>query len=252
MPAAYDSYNYPSYWEGREYEHSSEVLAIKAFLSKIPKIQTILEIGAGFGRILPAYIVRAKKVILSDPSNRLLKIARQKYSAKKSVRIIQSSVENLPRKIRKGSCDLVIMVRVLHHLRDLDATFTSISRIAKDNGYLILEFANKRHLKATILEFLRGNLTFPLDIFPQDKRSIKSRKKKTLPFFNYHPDIVIEKLREHGFKILEKRSVSNIRSQTLKKILPLEFLLALEKLLQRSLSYFNFGPSIFVLARKKG
>ena len=49
MPAAYDNYDYPAYWKGREYEHSSEFLAIKEMLLKIPRISRSIEIGAGFG-----------------------------------------------------------------------------------------------------------------------------------------------------------------------------------------------------------
>jgi hypothetical protein len=53
MPAAYDTYDYPSYWEGRDYEHGSEEIAIKGFLNRIAKIKTALEIGAGYGRLVP-------------------------------------------------------------------------------------------------------------------------------------------------------------------------------------------------------
>ena len=64
MPAAYDSFDYPSYWEGREYEHNSELIALRRLISLIPKIDTLLEIGAGFGRLTPEYLYRAKRIIL--------------------------------------------------------------------------------------------------------------------------------------------------------------------------------------------
>ena len=62
MPAAYDNYDYPAYWKGREYEHSSEFLAIKEILLKIPKVDRSIEIGAGFGRLLPIYQFRVKRL----------------------------------------------------------------------------------------------------------------------------------------------------------------------------------------------
>ena len=37
MPAAYDKYDYPSYWIGRDYEHGSEVIAIEGFLKIFQK-----------------------------------------------------------------------------------------------------------------------------------------------------------------------------------------------------------------------
>jgi len=72
MPAAYDSYDYPSYWKGRDYEHKSEFLAIRKLISKISEMGRVVEIGAGFGRLLPSYYFRAKKVYLTDPSGKLI------------------------------------------------------------------------------------------------------------------------------------------------------------------------------------
>ena len=72
MGAHYDSYDYPAYWQDRDYEHNSEIEAIKAFLGKIPEINNILDIGTGYGRLTPTYSFRAKKIILSDPSSKLL------------------------------------------------------------------------------------------------------------------------------------------------------------------------------------
>ncbi len=204
MPAAYDTYDYPAYWQGREYEHESEIIAIKAFLKKIPKIKKILEIGSGFGRLTPFYEYRASKIILADPSSKLLKVAREKMTGKK-IRFVHSKIENLKDQLRGNCVDLIVIVRVLHHIENLDEALPIIQNLLKKNGYLILEFANKKHLKATVCEFLKGNLTFPLEIFPLDKRSPKSVKKKTLPFVNYHPDQIVEKLESRGFFFILKR-----------------------------------------------
>jgi ubiquinone/menaquinone biosynthesis C-methylase UbiE len=248
MAAAYDTYDYPSYWIGREYEHEAEIIAVNSFLRLIPKINCVLDVGAGYGRLIPTFLYRAKKIIVSDPSVKLLKIARKKFTGK-NVRFIQSSLENLPNKIRRNSADLIITVRVLHHIKDLNKALSITQRLLKKNGYFILEFANKSHVKATICEFLKGNFTFPLEIFPQDKRSVKNKNKKTLPFVNYHPDQVIEKLKSLGFTIIEVRSVSNVRSPLIKRLIPKEVLLFFEKHTQKILAPLNFGPSIFVLAK---
>src|SRR3989344_3190733 len=247
MPAAYDYYDYPSYWKGRDYEHEAEVFAVKSFLKKIPHIKTLLDIGSGYGRLTASYLSTASNVILSDPSVKLLNIAKKTYKDKK-VSFIQSKLENLPKRLKNDSIDLIIIIRVLHHLKNLDNSLPIVSGLLKKEGFLILEFANKKHLKALICEFLKGNLTFPLEIFPQEK--CKKSKKKRLPFFNYHPDQILSKLSGNGFKILEVRSVSNIRNQLLKKFLPKKVLIFIEKSTQRLLSKINFGPSIFVLAQK--
>ena len=251
MAAAYDTFDYPSYWIGREYEHKSEVLALRAFLSKIKSIKTILEIGAGFGRLTPTYAYRAKKIILSDPSSRTLKVARTAFKDKKNIKYIHSSLENLPKKLRNGSIDLIIMVRVVHHLEDIDNGFKIVNKLLAPGGYFIFEFANKKHIKATIRHILKGNFSFSRDFSTTDIRSQKSIKKGTIPFLNYHPEKIKSLLRNYGFEVIEKRSVSNIRSSPLKNVFATELLLSLEKLFQRPFSVFDFGPSIFILAKKK-
>jgi ubiquinone/menaquinone biosynthesis C-methylase UbiE len=253
MPAAYDTYDYPAYWDNRDYEHASEFLAIKKMLLKIPKVDRSIEVG--FGRLLPSYMFRVKKIVLSDPSARLISKARAKYKESlllrgKEIEFIQSTLGNLKNSKKAKSFDLCIMVRVLHHIENIDKAFLDISRLLKDKGYFILEFPNKSHLKASIKKIWAGDLTYPLNIFPVDIRHKKNIKKRTLPFINYHPDQVIEKIEEAGFEIIETRSVSNIRSTFMKRLFPLSFLLDLENLLQIPLSKVNFGPSFFVLARK--
>lgn len=252
MPAAYDTYDYPSYWKGREYEHKSEFLAIRKLISKISIVGKVLEIGAGFGRLLPAYHFRAKKVILTDPSAKLISKAAKKYQRYKNVETYQSKLQSLKNKKRFKNLDLCIMVRVLHHIEDIDTAFKTINDLLSKRGYFILEFPNKSHLKASVRNILKGDITFPINIFPIDIRSKKSIKKGTLPFINYHPDQIIEKLKDNNFEIVEIRSVSNIRSSLLKRLFPVNTLVDIEKHLQIPFAKINFGPSIFVLARKKG
>jgi ubiquinone/menaquinone biosynthesis C-methylase UbiE len=249
MSAHYDTYDYPSYWVGRDYEHGVEIITIRAFLERIPKIKTVLEIGAGFGRLTPCYLYRGKKIILSDPSSKLLAIAKQTFP-QKNVSTLHSSLEKLPSKIRPHSVNLAIMVRVLHHINDIDSTFKTIDKLVAKGGYLILEFPNKKHFKTTLLQFLKGNFVYPMELDTVDKTSLVNRRNKTLPFLNFHPDIIIAKLKENGFTIIERRSVSNLRDSFLKKIFPINFLLSLSELIQLPLGHINFGPSIFLLAKK--
>lgn len=251
MPAAYDTYNYPSYWDEREYEHASEVIAIKKFLTKIPEIDSLIDIGSGYGRLVSTYVYRIKKIALADPSAKLLSLSRKKYAKYKSkFRFIHSKLENLPGKIRT-KYDLAILVRVLHHIEDSDQALEVVCNLLNPRGYLILEFPNKSHFKAVLTEFKKGNFTFPIDIFPKDIRSKRNIKNNTLPFINYHPDVIYKKLEDAGFDIIEVRSVSNFRNILFKNILPIETLLALEEMVQKLFFRFRFGPSIFILARKR-
>jgi hypothetical protein len=143
------------------------------------------------------------------------------------------------------------MIRVMHHLKDPKEAFKAIDHLLAPNGYVIVEFANKLHGKKILKNFLKGNFTFPLEIFPTDIRSKKNKKKGTLPFLNFHPDTIIEEMEKLSFKIKSTRSVSNIRSSFFKTNLPIDLLLQIERNIQVPLSKLNFGPSIFILAQKK-
>ncbi|CAN5327847.1 hypothetical protein BH10PAT1_BH10PAT1_3720 [soil metagenome] len=252
MPAYYDSYDYSSYWNGREYEHESEVIAIRELLKKIRSVDKALEIGGGFGRLLPFYVYRTKSTTLTEPSSQLLSLAKKNLSRYKNVKFIQSTLENIVKKTKKRSFGLVLMVRVMHHMESADKTFAEIEELVTDNGYFILEFANKIHFKNVIEHFWKKDFGFINNKETIDIRSAKSKKKKTILFVNYHPSLIKETLAKHGFEIIETRSVSNIRSVFMKKHLPKTFLLEIERYLQIPLSYIYFGPSIFVLAKKRG
>lgn len=252
MAAYYDGYDYSSYWDGREYEHESEVIAIRKIFHKIKKIDRSLEVGGGFGRLMPYYVYRTKTAILSEPSSKLLSLAKSRLKSYKNIKFVQSTLTNLPKKIRKGSIDLVMMIRVMHHITDPDEAFKIINSLLSENGYFILEFANKIHFKNVIEHLAKKDLKFITNKESIDVRSEKAKKKKMITFLNYHPSLIKEKLINNGFEILDILSVSNIRSPYMKERLPKNALLEIEKVLQKPMSYMYFGPSIFVLARKKG
>ncbi len=252
MSAHYDSYDYSAYWTGREYEHESEVIALREFLNKIPKINRAIELGGGFGRLVPYYIYRTKNTILTDASAKLLSIAKRDLSRFKNLKIMQSTIEHVSAKVKSKSFELVLMVRVMHHLSDPGQVFETVNNLLAPNGYFIFEFANKIHFKNLSNHILKGDFKYLNDRETIDVRSEKSKRKKTIAFLNYHPEVIKDELKKHGFDIIEMRSVSNIRSPYLKKHLPKTVLLEIEKSMQKPLSYAYFGPSMFVLARKKG
>lgn len=253
MAAHYDSYDYVQYWDGRNYEHESEAVAITSFLDIINRpLSSIADIGCGFGRLYPIYKNSTKHIHLVEPSKKLLSKAKEilsKRTKNKKVTFQQSSVENLPNILKP--VDALLMIRVMHHLQDPMKGLTALSDCIKPGGYLILEFANKMHGKAQLKQLRAGNLLYPFEIFPEDKRSTVNKTDTCIPFYNYHPDIIFSYLKDLNFDILETRSVSNIRSRRLKRILPLRALIEFERKLQKPLAKVHFGPSIFVLAHKK-
>jgi hypothetical protein len=61
---------------------------------------------------------------------------------------------------------------------------------------------------------------------------------------------VIGQLAAAGLNLVDKLSVSNLRSEKLKKLLPTGVMLAAERAAQRRLAKHDFGPSIFLELRR--
>jgi ubiquinone/menaquinone biosynthesis C-methylase UbiE len=247
--AHYDDFDYPAYWTHRNYEHQSEEIALKAFLDIIGKKENLIDIGCGFGRIVPIYKNSAKKITLSDPSQSLLDIAKKNLGTK-NITYVHSEVKDLPKKLKNKKYETLLFIRVMHHIISPDEAIQILSSLSAKRGYLIIEFANKINAKAIFKNITKGNFTFLMDIFPIDLRSKRNKQTGSISFHNYHPDSILELLKKHNLKTIQIRSVSNIRSQFIKKHIPISILLWVEKALQRALGKIYFGPSIFILAKK--
>jgi ubiquinone/menaquinone biosynthesis C-methylase UbiE len=250
MPAPYDSYDYLSYWEDRSFEDCCERLALERFLKKIGRQETIIDIGGGFGRLLSLYAPLFKKCWVTDPSERLLAMGRELNKGIKNVTFRKASLPRLP--FAKNSFDTVLTIRVSHHLRELRPAFIETGRLLKPEGFFILEVANKIHFLARVKALLTGDFSFVQNLEPIEKRSQENIRSRAIIFSNHHPKKVIQELEETGFVVKEILSVSNFRRPFLKKILPHAWLLSGEKFCQKPFGQFFFGPSIFILAQKRG
>lgn len=250
MTALYDdsSFDYQSYWRGRTYEDRAEKIALKKFLQIIPKKGTILDIGAGFGRLTPQYAPLFKKSILLDPSQKLLSQAKKLQKKYPNLILKRGVVEKLPEEA--GSVDVVLTVRTFHHLKNPQRAVAEIFRVLKPGGFLILEFANKIRFKNILKAIFTLNFSFFTNHQP-----VQVGKKIEVPFFSYHPNQIKTLLLASGFRIIKTLSVSNFRHPLIKKIIPLKILLWLEDCFSSISAHFSlfqfWGPSIFILAQKK-
>ncbi|MFH1407808.1 MAG: class I SAM-dependent methyltransferase, partial [Patescibacteria group bacterium] len=157
------NYDYKFYWKKRSYEHNCEVIALKKLLPK--KGNSIIDIGAGFGRLFPVYESRFKEVILFEPSKKLLEQARDNIN-KSTIDKVFFRIGKIPIRDRPKlglsliEYDCVLMVRVAHHLEDLNSAIASVSKIIKKDGVFILEFANKIHFLNILKNSARLNFGF--------------------------------------------------------------------------------------------
>lgn len=238
-------YNYQDYWQGREYEHAAEEMAIRRLL-RGRRFELAVDVGGGYGR-LSKYLTRfSKKVILAEPSQQQLDIA--KMYLKDTPQVERQLWQAADLKLKAGQADLVLVVRVLHHLPDPTPEFAEIARVLKPGGTFLLEFANDAHFLNRIRYGLRGK---GVPRTPVDIRSEANRKKGEIAFVNHHPKTVINWLTEAGFEVEATLSGSNLRSPTLKRLVGKKPLLAVEKVLQPVLAPLYFGPSVWLRLRKK-
>jgi ubiquinone/menaquinone biosynthesis C-methylase UbiE len=238
------SHNYLKYWEGRDYENASEEAAISRLI-KGRHFKHAVDVGGGYGRLCVLLENFADKVTLAEPSQQQLDIAKAFLKDHPEVERKLLQADDL--KFTDSSVGLLTMIRVMHHLPDPMPEFSEIHRVLANDGVFILELANNAHARNRIKYGLKGK-GIPAE--PVDIRSPQNQREEEIPFVNHNPKTVIKQLEKAGFEVEKVLSVSNLRSTTVKKIVPKNVMLSVEKLLQPTLAKISFGPSIFLLLRK--
>ncbi len=140
-------HNYLQYWDNRQYEHAAEEIAIKRLL-KNKTFDTAIDVGGGYGRLSVLLTEFAKEVYLCEPSKQQLDIAKEFLKDKPPVKTVLTQASNLP--FEDASIDLALVVRVIHHIPDPSTEFAEISRVLKNGGYFLIEFANYANFKNRI------------------------------------------------------------------------------------------------------
>lgn len=237
-------HNYLKYWQGREYEHAAEEIAIRKLLHG-RHFRHAVDVGGGYGRLCLLLEEYADRVTLAEPSRQQLDIAANFLKSHPEIdrRLVQAS--DMP--FEDGSIDLLTIIRVMHHLPDPAPELREISRVLSSDGYAIIEMANYMHIRNRLKHLRRGER---MPVKPIDIRSAANRREEEIPFVNHNPHTVTRQLEHAGLSVETVLSVSNLRSVRLKKLMPREVMLGAEKLLQRPLANVYFGPSIFFLVRK--
>ena len=238
-------YNYQDYWAGREYEHAAEEMAIRRMLKGM-HFNHGVDVGGGYGRLSKFLVQFADKVTLAEPSQQQLDMAKIYLKDTPEVKreLLQASDLKMPAK----SADLVLVVRVLHHLPDPMPELKEIARVLKPGGIFILEFANDAHFLNRVRYGVRGKKVPVRPVSIQDEAKVKAGE---LPFVNHHPKAIIEMLQKAGFEVDSALSGSNLRSPRVKKVLGKNVLLDVEKVMQPLLAPIYFGPSVWLKLTRK-
>lgn len=239
------SHNYLHYWSGRDYEHAAEEIAIRKLL-RGKHFKNAVDVGGGYGRLCLLLEKYSDDVTLAEPSQQQLDIARDFLKDHPEIKRQLMQADEL--KFEDGSVELLTMIRVMHHLPDPAPEFSEIARVLADDGCAIIEVANYLHMRNRLKHLARRER---MPVKPVDIRSEANRRDDEIAFVNHNPYTVIRQLEHAGLEVAATLSVSNLRSTKLKQLLPKSVMLGAERALQRPLSGFYFGPSVFFLVRKR-
>ena len=226
-----------TFWDSgsRRYEDLCEARAIRRLLPR--KGGRLLELGAGAGRNSLRYS-GYESLVLLDYSRTQLRQARERLGISGRFLYVAADVYNIP--FASGLFDGATMIRTLHHMSEPPAALREVRRVLAPQSAFLLEYANKRNLKA-ILRFL----------FRRQKwNPFSPDSVEYLPLnFDFHPHSVRAWLESAGFRIRDQATVSHFRIGLLKKAVPAGILAYLDSLLGYTGNLWQYSPSVFVLSQ---
>ncbi len=228
------------FWEGqgREYEDLAERIALRHLLP--PRGRRIVELGASFGRLADLYR-GYDQVILLDYAKSGLREAQERLGRSERYIYVAADIYHLP--LAPGACDTAVTVRVLHHLADIPAALAQIAATLQPGGTYVVEYANKRNLKALVRYAARRQKWSPFDPQPYEFARLN---------FDFHPAWMAQELARAGLRIEEGRAVSHFRDPMLKKLIPARILAAADGAIQRLSAAWKLSPSVFLRTTKTG
>ena len=225
-----------SFWDdnNRAYEDQAEAIALKRLLP--PGGSILLEIGAGAGRNTPRY-QGFKKIVLMDYSLTQIQQAQEKLGRNPRYTFVAGDVYRLP--FVNGLFDCATMIRVLHHIADPTLALNQVSRVMDSSGVFILEYANKKNLKAILRYLARVQDWNPFTLDAVEFAPLN---------FNFHPAAVQTWLRGANFTLQKQLTVSHFRINILKKLLPTKLLVGLDSISQFTGKWWQLTPSVFTMS----
>jgi ubiquinone/menaquinone biosynthesis C-methylase UbiE len=228
------------FWEQgrREYEDQVEAVALRRLLPAGGL--RLLEIGAGAGRNTPRYHGYGQ-VVLLDYSRTQLEQARDRLGQGGRYVYVVADAYRMP--FDEGLFDAATMIRTLHHLKQPMTALDQVRQVLASGAAFILEFANKRNLKAILRWLGRRQAWNPFS-------------RETVEFaplnFDFHPAQVQDWLRDAGFHLERQLTVSHFRLGILKRTVPTRLLVGLDSIMQWTGELWQLTPSVFLRARKDG
>jgi SAM-dependent methyltransferase len=228
------------FWEGqgRGYEDATERIALRQLLPA--NGVRVAEIGAGFGRLADLY-GGYEQVVLFDYSRSLLQEAFERWGSDKRFVFVAGNVYELP--LATGALDAVVMVRVMHHLADVGRALAQIRRTMHRGSIAVLEYANKRNIKALARWAARRQTWSPMDPEPVEFVELN---------YDFHPAWMWSRFEDARLTVQRQLAVSHFRVPGLKNWVPAGALARIDSCLFSVGGRYPLAPSVFVRAAARG
>lgn len=229
-----------SFWEhgDRAYEDQVEAIALRRLLPVSG--QLMLELGAGAGRNTPRYH-GFERIVLLDYSLSQLQQAQAQLGKDRKYIYVAADIYRLP--FTSGVFDAATMIRTLHHMADAHRALAQVRRVMQPGGVFVLEYANKKNIKAILRYWLRRQSWSPFSLEPVEFVELN---------FDFHPRYIRSILADNQFAIQRQLTVSHFRLPFLKKIIPLKWLVAMDSAAQLTGNLWQLTPSVFVRSLAQG
>lgn len=220
------------FWEGkgREFEDLTERYALRRLLPATGN--TLIEVGAGFGRLADLY-TQFEKIILVDYSVSLLREAKKQFGNDPRYHFVAANVYHLP--FASHLADVIVMIRVAHHLEAVDVALEEIHRVLRGGRTFIMEFANKRNAKSIARYLFRRQHWNPFDPSPYEFVPLN---------FDFHPDWMRYQIEAAGFETMDELAISNFRLPAIKKRISPDLLARLDNAIAGPGAVLKLSPSI--------
>ena len=207
-------YAYSNFWQGRDYDHQSEILILKKYFKKYIRPNNypwITDIGGNFGRLIPMYATSFSEVAVVDYADNQFHIAQQ-TADKEGIKLhlIAANAYYLP--LADNSQPVLISVRLIHHLENPKQFFQEISRTLHSDGFFIFQASNKNHIGLWLKSCIKFNFSDWRLNWTDLGRSGHQTDGSFLLIRNYKFNYLEELIKANNLKIVRKRSVSWLRS----------------------------------------
>jgi ubiquinone/menaquinone biosynthesis C-methylase UbiE len=245
----YDSgYDYCAFWNNRDYEQWVEARVLRRLLPRLGRARWFADFGGGFGRNAVRYLEVADRALLVDYSVANLTRASQ-YLAPQigagRVHLVRADLGRLP--LADSAVETAMVVRVLHHLTDVDRCLSEMSRTVEHRW--LVDVPIKHHILGRLRGAVQGRYREVSGPQPIVTGSTE------YPFSTYQLEQIRGRLRRAGFETRLLASVNNFRrwdqllpQLAVRSLRPLVY--SMELTTQR-LGRGWWGPSQFLLAERR-